>query len=495
MDDRKKRNLVLANFAAVLFFFYLFVYNSGYGYDALEYLVIGRSLTDGHPFYAFVPSRSWALYYILALFFSIGNFFNHYAVSFLVTLIYAGIISATFFVVRKRSNYRCALISSILVGICGVFMELNFLISEGFVYIFGLLSFYYITKEINRLKREYLILAGLWIGIGCAFKTVALFYFMAGAFFIAFWHYLKMHKPIKNIVKGEFYFTLGLFTAIIIPALYFFFTNRGTDYFQWTYYFPMLRFPSNTEWFYKLYTKLLWFPVLLFLTFLISLKPKLRKTIYSNPNNMLLIFLGGFSSLALFKLQASHYLFPAAAFFSIYISEVWNIFLNHLRSEKNKVFIVSIIVLIIISFVLSISLYRPSALKRLVEIKDYTKEERLKNILQKYVSKDENALFFKDSMYLYWVSERYPNIPFIHFDVQAKYGLEKYSKLLLNALEDPNLVLVEFNPKLINRKNISYFQIGENKNLLRNFYKLLQKYFVKKDIGPPDYVFWVRQEP
>ena len=36
--------------------FGLFSYNSTYGYDQVEYLMIGRGMVDGHPLFAFAPS-------------------------------------------------------------------------------------------------------------------------------------------------------------------------------------------------------------------------------------------------------------------------------------------------------------------------------------------------------------------------------------------------------------------------------------------------------
>ncbi|WP_332369467.1 hypothetical protein [Spirosoma telluris] len=42
--------------------FFLFAYNSGYGYDAYEYLIIARTLNEGYNLYDFIPSKSYLLY-------------------------------------------------------------------------------------------------------------------------------------------------------------------------------------------------------------------------------------------------------------------------------------------------------------------------------------------------------------------------------------------------------------------------------------------------
>lgn len=494
MGNTMKKNIGLLAFPVVISFFYLFVYNSGYGYDALEYYVIGRSLTDGYSFYAFIPSRSWALYHLVALFFSWNIFLSRYAISLLITAVYAAILLLTYFVVRKRSNRGCALVSSFLVGVCGIFMELNFLLSTGFVFLTGLVSFHYITKNIRRPRKKDLLLGGIWVGVGFAFKSVALFYFAAIVIFLAFWQFFKVNNSIKTIIKQQAYFFLGFFLAFLLPLAYFFLTSRIADYLKWTFYFPVLRFPSDTEWLYKIYTKLLWFPILMALTFLFSLRPKIKKIIYSDPVNILLIFIGIFSLLPLFKSQASHYLFPGAAFLSIYVSKVWFAAGKHFKIMGNKAFVLSIVIFVISTMAVSATLYNPLALKRLITFRDYSGEKKLKVVLQEYVAEGKKVIFFSDSMYLYWISERYPNIPFVHFDVQAEYGLRESPHLLLDALRDPNLVLVEFNPKFIQKEGESYFRKGGNERLIRNFYQELQKYFIEKDIDELDYVFWVRRD-
>ncbi|WP_232325933.1 hypothetical protein [Spirosoma montaniterrae] len=51
--------LFLGLFGAI---FFLFSYNSGYGYDAYEYLIIARTLDQGYQLYDFIPSKSYLLY-------------------------------------------------------------------------------------------------------------------------------------------------------------------------------------------------------------------------------------------------------------------------------------------------------------------------------------------------------------------------------------------------------------------------------------------------
>jgi len=474
--------------------FYLFTFNSGYGYDALEYLVIGRSLLDGYPFYTFVPSKSLGLYYFVASFLLLGNVSNHYSISLLITLIFSSTLLFTFFIVRRKFNDRVALISSLLVGICGVFMDLNFLEPEGLVYIFGLLGFYCISNAVKRQRNRGLFIGGLWIGAGCSFKAVAGFYWLASAIFIFFWEYFIAHNKISDIIKKELIIFCGLSITIIMPIGYFALSGGLWEHLEWTYFFPLFKYPSHLHWFYKLYTKLLWFFILVPTVFIYSLRANLRKKIYSSPNNIFIMVLGFIFLIPLFKTQAPHYVYPGAAFLSIFSAVV----IDEETKRRGARFSIRIpaFALLLIFFVCAISiyLYYPSAIKRLHSFSDYSYETYLKASIQKYVPSGKKVLYFRCDPFLYWISERYPNFPLVYLSVQGAYVLEKNPELLLRALGDPNLCLVEFNPELIDFIDSDFLKKKQNTLLLETFSKILNKRFVISDINFKPYVFWIRRD-
>ena len=476
-----------------LFFFYRFTFNSGYGYDALENMVIGRSLLHGYPLYTFVPSKSWGMYYLVALFLSAGRFSNHYGISLLVTLIYAATLLLTFLIIKRKFNLRVALLSSALVGLCGIFMELNYLISEGLVYIFGLVGYYFASSAIISKKKQDLFLGGFWIGVSFAFKSTAGFYFLAVACFLLFWG-RRANKPLVGVIKDEFWLSLGFFATLIIPVFYFAYSGRLREYWEWTYYFPLFKFPPRLDFFYKLYTKLLWFNILFIVTFLLSFKASLRKLVAGSPNTLLLIFMGLFSLAPLLKYQPSHYLFPAASFLCIYLAAVSDAggWLKHVVGNRMRFILMALA--IVITVIVSVYLYSPLALKRLSGINDYSYEENIKAFIQKNVPVGKHAIFFKNSMFLYWVSERYPNIAFINSDVNATYGMEKKPGLLLDALLDPNLVLVEFNRQSTGIMDERFHRREKNRDLLRQFYASLNSRFSVLDAGIAPYTFWKRNK-
>ena len=72
-------------------FFFLFTYNSGYGYDAYEYLIIARTLNK-ESLYDFIPSKSYLLYSSTSVLLNLLGGYNHVSVSALITLLATGVL-------------------------------------------------------------------------------------------------------------------------------------------------------------------------------------------------------------------------------------------------------------------------------------------------------------------------------------------------------------------------------------------------------------------
>jgi len=117
---------------AITLIFGLFTYNSDFGYDALEYLVIGRSMNDGYAMYDFIPSKSWLWYVFVQHSINfLGGDFTHLQVTLLITLVFTSIGISSFYVVNSiTKNQKSAFIATILTLICCFFMEMNFLEPE-----------------------------------------------------------------------------------------------------------------------------------------------------------------------------------------------------------------------------------------------------------------------------------------------------------------------------------------------------------------------------
>lgn len=473
--------------------FFVFTYNSSYGYDGLEYLVIGRSLLDGYPFYTFIPSKSFGLYYLTALFLSLGKFDNHFAVSVFISLVYFSTLIFTFLIVKKIFTYRVAMISSALIGICGLFMEMNFLQPAGFVYLMGLGGYYFITKGVRDDQMRNFLLGGLWIGVGFWFKSTAGFYIVAVLVFLFLSKLFNIQSKFNDIWKRIIYFLTGTLIAVCLPMIYFALSNRLIQHLEWTYYFPLFKYPSNCNYLGKFITKLSWHHFLFIITVMFSMNNKIRKNVYANPCINLAFFMGLLSMVALFKSQATHFVFPSAAFCSIYIAFVWETWMKlNKRSFRNKMSNLAFIIMFGILICASVYLYNPKVLNRFLMINDYSGEREIGTAIKRMVPPSKKAIFFTNSMLFYWVSHRYPNLPCVHFDYQPTYWLNKHPKILTNALLDPDLVMVECDFKW--DKEADRIFLNKDSDVLIRFKYYLHNNFIMNDHKMAPYTLWTKQQ-
>ena len=459
-------------FLASSILFFLYSYNSGYGYDALEYLIIGRSILDGYPLFYFLTSKSWGLYYVVAFFLSFLPH-DHTGVSFMITAVYSAFSITTYFIVKKVFNLRTAILSHLLITLCALTMELNFLEPEGLVYLCGLLGFWYVLKALNNQRIIFWFISGLCFGLGCAFKVVAGFYFLGALNFLLLWYWFREKIGVLGLSKNALSLSAGFFLALLAPLLYFVIAKKGIDFLFWTYYFPVFNYPSHTVWFVKLLKKLFWFHAIFITALIISTRGGVRRSVYGSPSIWLIISLSLFAIIPLLKTQATHYFFPSAAFLSVFFSRIADIFLSVYCCLKNAQSYVVLGSLTSLALAGSHFLYPSDAFRRLAPLKNYSFEEELKMSIQSMVPKSKKALFFSHEMYLYWISERYPNVPFVAYVDQTAYFLQKNKNIILTSLKDPDLFLVESSPensfnsdvgfsKFMEKDNNTYFDLNKN---------------------------------
>jgi len=190
-------------------------------------------------------------------------------------------------------------------------------------------------------------------------------------------------------------------------------------------------------------------------------------------------------------------LFPGATFLSIYMSIVFNraVSFKKLKAAPVIYLLCSVSALCVIS----VYFYDNSAFKRVATVTDFSHEAGLRSSIQRLVPKNKNAIFFGNAAYLYWLSGRYPNIPFVFFDVQATHAFKKNPDILLDALRDPDCRLVEFNPVYVNipggvSGDREFFNGARGRFLLQQIKLTLNKHFTVIDFGINPYLFWVRRE-
>jgi len=107
---------------------WLFIYNSGLGYDAIELLVPARHIADGYELYTLTTAKPFASYLVLAGLDRCGLDLNHLTVSTLVTLQQATVVAVVWWYYQSFVDRRYALLAATLVALAGLFMELNFLV-------------------------------------------------------------------------------------------------------------------------------------------------------------------------------------------------------------------------------------------------------------------------------------------------------------------------------------------------------------------------------
>jgi hypothetical protein len=304
--------------------FCLFAYNSGYGYDAIEHLTLGRALAEGLPFYTYFPSKGPGVYVFVALLESAGFQLGHVSLAAIIALIYAAIVGATGAVVRSRYGWAAAMQASVLLAVSTAAMELNFLETEGFVFLGGLGAMWLVLDGIDSVawSPTRLLAAGLLVGTAAHFKSVALFYGLALALFLIATG-IRGQLSVLDLSRNVRPFVLGTLVAFAAPALYFAVTGRFSAWWRWSVSFPLLDYPSSGYYLGKFATKLLGFHALFTASVLASVtSSRLRRVVYADSGAVLSLSMGLCSGLALVKSQASHFYFPAAAFLAIFTALV-----------------------------------------------------------------------------------------------------------------------------------------------------------------------------
>jgi len=326
--DRQHRLILVLTLLSTLPFA-LFAYNSGFGYDALEYLIIGRSLHDGYSLYDIIPSKSPGIYLFVDALTGLGIDFGHVQLAATISTIYAATILCTFLAVKPYAGPRAAVLTSVLTGMCAWFMEINFLQPTSFVYLFGLGGYVQCLRALEPGGRaRNWFCCGFWIAIAIQFKSVAAFYGVGALGALLLWSERNRLPSMVALASGALVPTIAI-------ALYFAASGRGADYLQWTFFFPLFEYPANTAFLAKLYTKLLFFLVLFVASTLGSLLPATRRELWrSNPIRVAWLF-GALSLFALLKSQASHYFYPAATFLSIATASGLSLVLNR-SSERRR---------------------------------------------------------------------------------------------------------------------------------------------------------------
>jgi hypothetical protein len=376
---------------------------------------------------------------------------EHVSLSLVIGLVYAAVVLGTYLVVRRWFPERVALASAMVTGAAAAFMELNFLQPTPFFYLTGLLTFDFTLRYWKSMRLKELFWAGLALGAGLAFKASAAFYGLAVALYLLAGCLLGWSSFISLITEGAT-FACGTLVIPCALALYFFAHGRLVDFWQWTFVFPVLHYPANTVYLAKAYTKLLWVHLLILGAVPLLVSKGTRRAAFGHAPTMLSLLFGVCSYLALLKTQASHYFFPGAPFLMLFALHVYDrgIGAEFVSSRSMRLGLTTAAAGVLALLLVSVVLYRPDALRRLAQVRDFEAEERpIREFIQANVDPAHYVLFGGGayaSTWGYWVSHRYPPPPFISDDVKTIWMLRNQPERVFAVLADPRLALVQFEP-------------------------------------------------
>jgi hypothetical protein len=358
------------------------------------------------------------------------------------------------------------------------------------VFLCGALAFASVSAAGARRQAWRWVAAGAWIGVGTSFKLVALMYLPAFLVWIPLVSRRDSARVVSSTLGRTALITLGLALALAAPAAYFWATGRLEPHLQWTYWFPLLDYPTSARWVDKLYTKLLWIWLVVAGAFAVSSFDRVRAAIYGDERVWLILLMGGWALLPLLKSQSTHFAFPGAACLLLFAAIVLERYASDHGSfgARRTAFAAGLLVLC----VASAALYWPSALNRLFGAASFARENQMQHTMQGLVPPDRRAVFFSQGLRMYWLSGRYPIWPILHTDLQATRQLAAQPADFLHALDDPRLSLVEFDRRWWAYGDRRFFDRPEGQAFLDQMHARLQRDFRRDDQVMAPLVLWIR---
>ncbi len=444
-------------------------------------------MNDGYEMYDFIPSKSWLWYvFVQKTINLLGGDFSHLQVSFLITIQFVFLGISTYFVINKiTKNLTTARTASILTLICCFFMEMNFLEPEAPIAILALWSFYFLSKNTNITW----FLAGISFGIAMCFKSIAMFY-VAGAGFYLLYEYIiiKKSKFWQIFQKGTL-LIIGFLIPLGLSLLYFTSINRLEQHIYWSYVYPFGSYPAHTIFLQKLLTKTFWFIILSLISLILAVKH--RKLFFSNSIFVIALFLGTFSLISLMKSQASHYLFPAAPFFSIAIAMVYSYYNDIFAEKLTRIYYFVGSLLIIVLVITFIT--RKDVVSRLLTINEFAIDKTFKNTVTRYLKKGDKALLIDFGSLFYYHSHVYPNVPFINTEMQTSDYIKRNIEVYQKSLQDTSLKLVIFGFRKTVIEDSTKLNTPENKLALNLLRKGLKEKFIPEKDSTLKIILWHRK--
>jgi hypothetical protein len=467
--------------------FGLFSYNSGYGYDALEYLLVGRSMNEGYQMYDFIPSKSWLWYVFVQWGINLfGGDFNHITVTSLITILFVGCGWSVYMVIKKYTQDNSqAFLAGALTMLCSFFMEMNYLEPEAPIVILAVWALYFLL----RTSFAAWLIGGFLLGLAMLMKSVAMFYVAGAGLYLLYELFVLKSTGIKQFFVKGLGLVFGFAIPLVLSLIYFHFTGKLEEHIYWSYIYPFGSYPAHTLFLVKLLVKTFWFIALAIAAILLSIRQS-DKAYWKKPIFLIPFFFGMLSLTALLKSQASHYLYAAAPFFAIIIAIVF----GHLSKQMfnpRLLLLLSGMVLIVGSVTF---LTRPDAVKRFLLIQSYEGDKHVYDAVNTRLEEGEKVLFIDYGTYFYFHAHKYPHVPFINTEMQTSDYISRNTHTYKAALEDSSLKMVLFGNRSAVIDDSTMAESPTNKVALDKLREELQRSFVADYDSLLQITFWIRKD-
>lgn len=437
--------------------------------------------------YDFIPSKSWLWYVFVQYSINIlGGNFSHLQVTLLITLLFVSIGFSCFYVVNQLTrNAKTAFVATFLTLISCFFMEMNFLEPESIIAIIAIWALFFLSKNTNISWA----VAGILFGIAMCFKSIAMFYVAGAGVYLLYECFVVKKTNFWQILPKGILLIVGFVIPLLLSLLYFYSLNRLDQHLYWSYIYPFGSYPAHTIFLKKLLTKTFWFIILTFVSLVLALKNS--KLFFTNTTFVLALFLGLFSLISLLKSQASHYLFPAAPFFSVVIAMVYSHYSDIFAKKLTRIYVLAGSLMLLVLMITGIT--RPDVVKRLFHIDDFAIDKTYSRTVNRYLKKGDKALLIDFGSLFYFHSHAYPNVPFINTEMQTSDFIKKNVDIYQKSLQDTSLKLVIFGFRKTVIDDSSKVDTPENKLSLALLRKNLEENFIPEKDSVLYITLWHRK--
>jgi hypothetical protein len=464
--------------------FTIYAHNSGYGYDALEYLVIGREVSQGTSLYQFAPSKGPGIYLLVSVLDKSLGTLGRADVAVVVATIAVAVSALVAGIALRFSSTRLAFGAGAVTWIAAACTEQNFLETEGFVLASGLAAAALLFRG-DRVQptAARALAAGAALGVGALFKAVALAFGPAIA--IALLAFGERRAPVRIVQVA--YLVIGASVPIFAAASVYALADEWTEFWRWSFAFPLLEYPGDSDFATKTLLKCGWLVVLVAgFAVHVSMRPGAWQRLVRDGVFGTIALMSLFALVPMLKSQASHYAFPAAGCIALAMAR--GLALVPLGAQAGR--LVAGVGVFAAVAMLAAGMARPDAVRRLYEWQSFEPDRQLVRALDDLDPSGGPLLALDRTGYLLQVSGRSPRPhALVNTHAQPARLFREQPALLLIAISDPAVRVLAWNPESWQPDHAS-FALPSGGDAFRG---IVERNFERVESGLPGVVLWRRR--